>query len=88
MVVMQAYFDESERSRLLTIAGYAFASDQARKWKREFDSVFGKYGGLHMKELIHRQGKYKGIQNEGKDELSRGPSKLSANDSRMAVMWR
>jgi len=70
--VLKAYFDESERNEgLLCVAGYAFAPHQASKFAKEFESVFGKYGGFHMKELVHRKKAYKGISEAERTELIR-----------------
>src|ERR1051326_3669424 len=59
VVVLQAFFDESERpDGLFCVAGYAFASEQARKFTKEWDSLFGAYGGLHMNEFAHGVGRF------------------------------
>jgi hypothetical protein len=58
--VLRAYFDASKRpSGVFTIAGYLFDSYQARKFRRDWDQVFGPYGGLHMTNLAALQGAYR-----------------------------
>jgi hypothetical protein len=61
VAVLRAYFDASQRtSGVFTIAGYLFDSYQARKFRRDWNQVFGPYGGLHMTDLAALQGRYRG----------------------------
>jgi hypothetical protein len=70
IALLQAYFDESERtSGLLCVAGYVFAPAQARKFTKEFKAAFGDYGGFHMADLVARRQGYKGISDSERDSL-------------------
>ena len=60
--MLRAFFDESEREiGLLCVAGYVFASEQARKLAKEFRAEFAKYGGFHMNELAHKRKGYSNL---------------------------
>lgn len=71
-MVLQAYFDASERpSGLFCVAGYAFATPQVKKFDKEWRAVFGNYGGCHMKELAHCRGRFSGISHLEAGELQK-----------------
>jgi hypothetical protein len=62
VVVLQAYFDASERpGGVYCVAGFAFAKEQVKKFNRDWWRLFGKFGGCHMKELAHGVGRFKGV---------------------------
>jgi len=72
VVVIDAYFDESERSGgVLCIAGYAFAHPQAKKFSREWSRLFEPFGGCHMNGLVHRRERFKGVTPQQRDHLLR-----------------
>jgi uncharacterized protein DUF3800 len=82
--LIQAYFDESERpDGLFCVAGYAFASEQARKFNKEWDALFGAYGGLHMKEFAHGRKHFAETTPEQRDFMMREAVKII--NSRMTV---
>ena len=52
---LRAYFDESQRTNgIFGVAGYAFAAEQAKKFKRDWLRLFEKTGGCHMVDISHR----------------------------------
>ncbi len=63
VVMLEAYFDESERKTgVFCVAGYVFAPSQAKKFSKEWASLFNGYaGGCHMVDLAQRTGAFKGI---------------------------
>lgn len=70
VALLQAYFDESERpGGLLCVAGFAFAPQQALKLAKEYRAHFGEYGGFHMKDVVNRAKRYKGISDSLRDSL-------------------
>lgn len=70
LAVLHAYFDASSRtSGTFVVAGYAFAKPQVKKFDKEWWSLFGKYGGCHMKDLAHRTGRFKELGITDKDKL-------------------
>jgi hypothetical protein len=71
VVLLQAYFDESEREGgVFCVAGYAFAPHQAKKFTKEWSRLFSAYpGGLHMRDLTHRSRAFKGISAEEQHRL-------------------
>jgi hypothetical protein len=70
LTILHAYFDESERmGGLLCVAGYVFSPEQARKFTKEWQRLFGKYGGLHMREFIHLRGRFKEITQQERDRM-------------------
>jgi hypothetical protein len=73
VVTLHAYFDASgRRSGLFSVAGYAFNKAQLVAFDREWDAIFGPYGGCHMKELTGRNGRFRDISSEEADRLMRG----------------
>ena len=67
--MLEAYFDESERpSGVFCIAGYTFAPEQAKKFKKEWTRLFEKTGGFHMVDMAHRREAFKDIS---RDECNR-----------------
>jgi len=72
IALLEAYFDESHRKTgLLCVAGYVFASPQAKKLTREFRAAFDAYGGFHMVDLVHRRANYRGISDAERHRLVR-----------------
>ena len=68
--MLRAYFDASAREDgAYVVAGYLFDSAQARKFRREWNPVFDKYGGLHMTDLVALQGGFKGISRDESNRL-------------------
>src|SRR5258708_2752761 len=68
--MLQAYFDASRRpSGAFCVAGYAFAKPQVKKFDKEWWSIFGAYGGCHMKELTQRRGRFKTVNPSQAGEL-------------------
>ena len=60
--MLEAYFDESERSNgTFAVAGFAFVKDQAKKFSREWRGLFGSYGICRMADLAARQGVFQSI---------------------------
>lgn len=75
--VLEAYFDESERpDGLFCVAGYAFAAEQARKYTKEWNSLFGAYGGLHMNEFVHGVGRFRETTPAQRDFMMREAVKI------------
>lgn len=69
-VLLQAYFDESEREAgTFCVAGYAFASDQARKFSKEWGRLFPH--GFHMVDLAAGRGAFKNMPRSTLDRLLR-----------------
>ena len=73
LVILKAFFDASTRPKLgiFCVAGYAFTKLQLLKFDRDWWRLFGKYGGCHMKELVHREGRFRGIERAEADRLIR-----------------
>lgn len=72
VALLRAYFDESGRPNgLLCVAGICFAGDQARRLGKEFRDAFGKYGGFHMKDVVHKRNGFVGISDEDRNRLVR-----------------
>ncbi len=70
IAVLRAFFDESQSSAgVFCVAGYLFDSRAATAYAVEAKRIFGPFGGFHMKDLVARQGSFKGISNEEKDDL-------------------
>ena len=71
-VVIEAYFDESERvGGTLCVAGYAFAAPQAKKFTKDWERLFGEFGGFHMNEFAHGRGRFTGVPQRERDRLLR-----------------
>jgi hypothetical protein len=81
--MINSYFDESVRNNeLLCVAGFSFASEQAKKFIKEWKKLFPI--GLHMKEFAHGVGRYKGLYSpEERDAMMRTAVKII--NSRMTV---
>lgn len=69
VVLLRAFFDESERKGQLCVAGVAFAGPQAAKVTKELRAVFGPYGGLHTTDLLAKRAGYKGISDQERNRL-------------------
>ncbi|MGI0085482.1 MAG: DUF3800 domain-containing protein [Nitrososphaerales archaeon] len=70
VALLRAFFDESERENgLVCVAGYVFASEQARELAKEFRAEFARYGGFHMNELIPKRRGYKNISDDERNRL-------------------
>ncbi len=55
-VMLQAYFDESERTDgIFAVAGFAYNKRQAKKCRREWNQLFQKYGECHMTDLALKE---------------------------------
>ena len=75
--MLQAYFDESERTGgTFCVAGYAFVPEQARKFIREWSVLFAATGGCRMVELLARQNRFKGSSETERDRLLREAVKI------------
>jgi hypothetical protein len=71
-VVIEAYFDESERAAgTICVAGYAFAAPQAKKFTKDWERLFGEFGGFHMNEFVHGRGRFTGVPQRERDRLLR-----------------
>jgi hypothetical protein len=82
--LIQAYFDESQRTDgLFCVAGYAFPSEQTRKFVKEWQDLFGIFGGLHMNEFVHGQGHFSKTTVAERDALMR--SAVQIINKRMTV---
>jgi hypothetical protein len=74
--VLQAYFDESERTGgIFCVAGYAFVPEQARKFIKEWFELFGT-SGYRTVELLARQGRFERISETERDRLLREAVKI------------
>jgi hypothetical protein len=61
-VMLQAYFDESERADgIFAVAGLAYNKRQAKKCRREWNQLFQEYGECHMTDLALKKKQFKGI---------------------------
>jgi len=71
IVVLQAYFDESQReSGIFCVAGFAFATQQVKKFVKEWSALFAPYpGGLHMRDLTNRTRAFQGIDKREQERL-------------------
>jgi len=60
LVVIKGFFDASTRQKsgIFCVAGFAFRKLQLQKFERDWWNLFGKYGGCHMKELVHGIGRF------------------------------
>lgn len=69
--MLEAYFDESERTAgTFCVAGYVFAKQQAKKFAKEWSRLFaGIEGGLHMVDLAHGKESFEGMQPSEKKKL-------------------
>lgn len=68
--MLQAYFDASSRaSGIFCVAGFAFAKSRLKKFETQWWTLFGKYGGCHMKDLVHRRGPFRGLSTAETDDL-------------------
>jgi hypothetical protein len=68
LVVLEAYFDESAQDGVFSVAGFAFAKPQVKKFSKEWSKLFHPYGFCHMTDLHARQEQFEGIDD---DEASR-----------------
>ena len=60
VAMLEAYFDESGRDGgILAVAGYAFAKEQAKRFSKEWSTLFAEYGGCHMSELAAGNGRFR-----------------------------
>jgi len=67
-MLLEAYFDESQRDvGILSVAGFAFAPPQAKKFAKDWTALFPK--GCHMKELSQRRGRFSGISQAESSKL-------------------
>jgi hypothetical protein len=70
VTVLEAYFDESERSNgMFAVAGFAFEAAQAKKFTKEWSAVFAPYGFCHMTDLAARKGVFNGTAQTESDLL-------------------
>jgi hypothetical protein len=75
--VLEAYFDESERTGgVFGVAGYAFVPAQARKFEKEWSTVFAASGGCHMVDLAAARGEFKGTPRKELDQLLKEAVKI------------
>lgn len=80
--VLEAYFDESERSGgTFCVGGYAFAKPQAKKFTKEWSRLFPR--GFHMVDFVHGQGKFTGTTTDERNALLVRAVKII--NSRMSV---
>jgi hypothetical protein len=78
VAVLEAYFDESERSSgLFSVAGFAFAREQAKKFSKEWAVLFRDFGGAcHMSELAAGNGRFKHVHKTERARLCKGAVKI------------
>jgi hypothetical protein len=70
VALLGSYFDASTRDDgMFCVGGFLFDKNGAHKYALRARRVFGPYGLLHMKELVHRVGRYEGISGEERDRL-------------------
>ena len=68
--MLRGYFDASERDDgAYVVAGYLFDSFQERKFKKEWNAAFARYGGMHMTDLVALQKGFNGISRKESNEL-------------------
>ena len=78
MAVLEAYFDESERSNgLLCVAAYVFTQKRARSFADQWPSIFGGRT-FHMTDLAHRRGEFSDISDADRDRMIRDAVSLVA----------
>jgi hypothetical protein len=79
VVLLEAYFDESQRSNgLMCVAGLAFSKNNGLKLIKELRAVFGQRY-LHMKELIPKQKQFKGISDPERDRFLKSAVSIVRN---------
>ena len=81
MTLHHVYMDESGThagSPVLTMAGYVFASDQARKFSRDWERELQRFGlpFAHMTDCANGQGDYKGMLIEQRVEVEKSLIRL------------
>lgn len=76
MAILETYLDETERSGgVFSVAGYAFAPPQAKKFAKEWRALFG--GRIcHMTDLVAKRGEFKGIGDSERDRLIQAAVKV------------
>src|ERR1700722_13911486 len=69
--ILQGYFDESERDGgIFCVAGFLFTPRQAKKFVKEWSSLFAPYrGGLHMCDLTKKRKSFVGISDRERERL-------------------
>jgi hypothetical protein len=72
VVFLRAYFDESERPEgTFTVSGYAFQSDQAKRFDRSWRKMLDPYKIFRTADLNSRKGIYEGIASSKRDAMIR-----------------
>lgn len=72
VMVLQAYFDESERQGgTFAVAGFAFIPLQAQKFSEEWRRMLGGKKCFHTTDLIALQGEFKDFDREDADRMLR-----------------
>jgi hypothetical protein len=74
--MLWAYFDETERGPWQGVAGVLFTEPKAHKFERKWSALFGKYGGCHWVELVHRHERFEGIELAQRDRLMKEAIKI------------
>jgi hypothetical protein len=85
VVVLEAYFDESERDDgVFALSGFGFDPRQAKLFSKEWVRDFPPERPFHMTDLCARQGKFLGISEPERDRLIRSAVKTCAR--RVAII--
>jgi hypothetical protein len=87
VAVLEAYLDASKsKGDVYAVAGFAFDVPQAKKFGRQFRSLFAPYGGhCHMTDLHNRKGAFDGIDDDEPDRLTTEAIKIINKRSLVGV---
>src|SRR5438105_8253882 len=70
MCFLRAFIDTSTRpGGTFVLAACLFTKDQAERFQEKWDRLFKQYGGLHAKEFMHRQGRFRRLTEAERDGL-------------------
>ena len=76
-VMLEAYFDESERtSGIFAVAGFAFAKEQAKRFSKEWSALFAQSGICRMSELAAGNGRFRSVPEAERDRLHKAAIRL------------
>src|SRR4051794_30279906 len=76
VILAEAFIDESgthDGSPMLTVAGYLFKQDQARRFARDWGKILEQYGlpAAHQTDCANGKGDYKNLSMEQRIELTK-----------------
>jgi hypothetical protein len=81
--LMAAYFDDSHRDGLWSVAGYLFYPPQDRKLGKDWARLYPQ--GSHMADLVARQKQFQGWTDEQRDRQVQESAKLIVKRASVAV---